>query len=326
MRFSRLGVFVFLTISVVFTTNCTYYNRILSRKNLVDGSVAYRERKFQEAEELFRKAASRDPQGTTVEGRAAQLFLARTLHSEYIGNRKEAGKADEAIAEYKKALTVDKNDQSSYKAIASLYENLQRNDEWLKWVTDRSTDTSILPQHRAEALTSLAAKKNTCANEVTDTEKTKKTVKKDGKDVFQFTKPENPDDLNKLKECVDAGTQLISQAVALEPEAVKNAKNLNPKTMTDEQLKTEGDVLKVFESARSYNASLKIQAMRLAEMEGRTEDRDRLKAEADQAKAQFTELSEVNRNIMAEIDARRAAAAEAANANANGGKPAPASK
>ena len=67
-------------------------------------------------------------------------------------------------------------------------------------------------------------------------------------------------------------------------------------------------MLKVFESARSYNASLKVQAMRLAEMEGRTADRDRLKAEADEAKAQFTELSEVNRAIQNEIDARKATA------------------
>lgn len=121
---------------------------------------------------------------------------------------------------------------------------------------------------------------------------------------------------------MDTGTQLITQAVALEPDVVKNAKNLNPKTMSDEQLKTDGDVLKVFESARSYNASLKIQAMRLAEMEGRTADRDRLKTEAEQAKAQFSELSEVNKNIQAEVDARRAVAEEAANENANAGKPA----
>ncbi len=326
MRFSRLGIFVFLTISVVFTTNCSYYNRILSRKNLVDGSVAYRERKFQVAEDLFRKAAARDPNGETVEGRAAQLFLARTLHSEFIGNRQHLELADAAIAEYNKALAVDKNDQASYKAIASLYDNLQRNDEWQKWVTDRANRADITPQNRAEAFTSLAARKNSCASEVTDTEKTKKTIKKDGKDVFEFIKPENPDDLARLKECVDTGNQLIAQAIALEPAEVKSAKNLNPKTMTDEQLKTQGDAFKVFESARSYNASLKIQAMRLAEMEGRTADRDRLKTEAEQAKAEFTELSEVNKNIQAEIDSRKAAAEEAANANANAnGKP-PANK
>jgi tetratricopeptide (TPR) repeat protein len=320
MRFSRLGVIAIIAVSILFTTNCSYYDRIMSRKNLVDGSHAYKERKFQVAEDLFRKAASRDPEGSTVEGRTAQLFLARTLHSEFIGDRKNTQKAEEAINEYKKALAVDKNDQSSYKAIASLYENLQRNDDWQKWVTDRANSTDIQPQHRAEALVSLAAKQNTCASEVTDTEKTKKTVKVNGKDVFQFTKPEDPAELERLRGCVDTGNQLIGQALSLEPANVKNAKNLDPKTMTDEQLRSEGDLLKVFESARSYNASLKVQAMRLAEMEGRTADRDRLKAEADEAKAQFTELSEVNRAIQSEVDSRKTAAEEAANANANANK------
>lgn len=320
MRFSRLGIIAVLAITILSSTNCSYYNRILSRKNLVDGSNAYKARKFQQAEELFRKAAARDPEGTTVEGRTARLFLARTLHSEYIGNRKDESKAEAAISEYRKALAVDKNDQSSYKAIASLLENLRRTDEWQKWVTDRANRTDILPQNRADALVSLAAKQNTCASEITDTEQTKKTVKKDGKDVFQFVKPEDPAELERLRGCVTLGNQLIDQAMSLEPANVKSATNLNPKSMTDEELRSMAELLKVFESVRSYNASLKVQAMRLAEMEGRTEDRDRLKAEADQAKAQFSELSEVNRTIQNEIDARKAAAAEAANANANTGK------
>lgn len=316
MRFSRLGIFALTTLSVLFTANCSYYNRIMSRKNLVDGSVAYKERKFDQAEELFRRAASRDPDGSTVEGRTAQLFLARTLHSQYIGNRQRTELADEAIREYKKALAVDKNDQSSYKAIASLYENLQRQDEWQKWVTDRANDASILPQYRAEALTSLAAKQNTCANEISDTEQTKKTIKKDGKDAYQFVKPANPEDFAKLQQCVAEGSRLIGQAVSLEPDTVKNAKNLNVGAMTDEQLKSTLDVIKPFESARSYHASLLLQAMRAAEMDGRTADRDRLKAEADQAKEGFQELSKVSKAIQDEIESRRAVAEEAANANA----------
>jgi hypothetical protein len=62
--------------------------------------------------------------------------------------------------------------------------------------------------------------------------------------------------------------------------------------------------------------------MRLAEMEGRTADRDRLKTEADQYRAQYTELSQISRDMQSEMDARKAAAAaaEAANANANAAK------
>jgi tetratricopeptide (TPR) repeat protein len=286
----------------------------------VDGSKAYKDRKFQEAENLFRAAVARDPNGETTEGKTAQLFLARTLHSEYIGDRQHVEKARDAITEYKKALANNNNDQSSYKAIASLYENLQQGDEWLKWVTARANDPSILPQHRAEALTSLAAKQNTCANDITDTDKTKKTVTVNGKKEFQFVKPASPEDFTKLKACVDEGTRLVDQALALETDQVKNAKNLDPKGMTDEQLKTNSDLLKVFESARSYKASLTIQAMRVAEMEGRTADRDKLKSDAEAAKASFLELSDVVKKLQAEMD-DRAAAKEAANnpasANAN---------
>lgn len=317
MRFSRLGVLVLLTLSVFLTANCSYFNRILSRKNLVDGSIAYKERKFQEAEDLFRRAAARDSEGETMEGRTAQVFLARTLHSQYIGDRRNTAKAEEAIAAYQKALEVDKNDQSSYKAIASLLDNLQRPDDWQKWVNERANRGDIEPQHRAEALTSLAARKNTCANEVTDTEKTKKTVKKDGKDVFQWVKPENPADLERLRGCVADGVKFIDQAIALEPESVKNAKNLDLKSLTDQQLKAHLDLFKVFESARSYKASLDAQAMRLADMEGRTADRDALKDQADAGRERFMELSTVDRAIQVEIDARATAQEEAANANAD---------
>jgi tetratricopeptide (TPR) repeat protein len=289
----------------------------MSRKNLVDGSLAYKERKFSEAEELFRKAAARDPEGTTMEGRTAQIFLARTLHSRYIGDREKTELAQEAIDAYKKALAVDKNDQSSYKAVASLLDNLQRHDEWQQWVVERSGRTDIEPQNRAEALTSLAARKNTCANEVTDTEQTKKTVKKDGKDVFQWVKPENPADLERLQGCVADGLKLIDQAIALEPPAVQNAPSLNIKSLTDAQLKENLDLFKVFESARSYKASLDAQAMRLADMEGRTADRDTLKAQADAGRAKFLELSNVDKAITDEMETRRAAEEEAANANAN---------
>jgi len=318
MRLSRLGVLFLIAASVLVGSSCGYYSRIMSRKDLVDGSMAYRERKFAEAEELFRKAAGRDPQGTTVEGKTAQVFLARTLHSRFIGDRQRTELADQAITEYKKALALNPNDQSSYKAVASLYENLQKTDDWQKWVTDRSTNSSIEPQYRAEALTALAAKQNTCSNDISDTEATKKTVKgADGKEIYQFTKPADAAQFETMKGCVTKGQELIEQAAALEPDLVKNANSADLKSLTDEQLKDLLDAVKIFESTRSYRASLAIQASRLAEMEGRNPDRDKLKSDADNYRKAYTDLSEVNRNIQSEIDARREAAEAAANANAN---------
>ncbi|MGE3466872.1 MAG: hypothetical protein AB7J13_08050, partial [Pyrinomonadaceae bacterium] len=312
MRFSRIGVVALLSITVLIGANCSYYDRVMARKNLVDGSNAYKGRKFKEAEQLFRDAIARDPNGETVEGRTAQLFLARTIHSSYIGDRQNTALAEQAIAEYQKALALDANDQSSYKAIASLYENLQQTDKWLDWVTKRSSNPNIPPEYRAEALTSLAAKKNTCANDISDTEQTKKTVTKDGKQVFEFVKPEKPEDFETLKKCVEDGLALATQAVSLEAPEVKNANTLDVKAMSDAELVKKMDLLKVFESARSYKASLLIHSMRVAEMDGRTEDRDRLKTEAEKAREDFLALSDVVKKIQAEIDERKAkAAAEA---------------
>jgi hypothetical protein len=319
MRFSRLGLVALLVAAVMSVSSCSYYNRVLARKNLVDGSKAYKDRKFQEAEQLFRNAVARDPKGETLEGKTAQLFLARTLHSEYIGNRSDTAKAQQAIDEYKKALANDINDQSSYKAIASLLENQQKTAEWQTWVTERANNQQIRPENRAEALVSLAAKKNSCASDIDDTDKTKKTVTENGKPAFQYVKPENPDDFNTLKGCVNDGVALIDQAMALEgPAGLDSAKNVDVKTASDEDLKKRADLLRVFESARSYKASLLIHEMRVAEMEGRTPDRDNFKNQADQARASFNELGDVVKNIQAEIDARAAAKeAEEANSNAN---------
>lgn len=316
MRSSRLGIFVLLITAILFTANCTYFNRIVSRKNLVDGSVAYKDRKFQEAQELFKKAIARDPEGETLEGRMAQVFLARTLHSEYIGNRQNIPLAEAAIAEYQKALKIDPNDQSSYKSVAGLYDNIQKPDEWLRWVTERSTNESIKPEYRAEALVSLAAKQNTCANEITDTEQTKKPAQRDGKDVFEYVKPANEADFVRLQGCVAEARKLIDQAVALEPEAVKNAGSLDLKAATDEQLTENQNLFKIFESVRSYNASITLQQSRAVEMAGNAAEAERLRGEAEKAREGFLELSKANEAIQAEKDARIAAANANANANA----------
>jgi hypothetical protein len=96
----------------------------------------------------------------------------------------------------------------------------------------------------------------------------------------------------------------------------QECQKLDIKSLPDDQLKQNLDLFKVFESARSYKASLDAQAMRLADMEGRTADRDSLKARRCRPRT-FVELSKVDKAIQDEMDARRAAEEEAANANAN---------
>lgn len=282
MRFSRLGIFSLIIFTVLIGANCSYYNRVFARKDLVDGGNAYKNRKFDEAEEHFRNAVSRDSTGQTLEGKTAQLFLARTLHSQFIGNRSNTAKAEEAIKEYKKVLAEDLKDQSSFNAVANLLENLNRDDEWLQWVTDRTNNESVPADQRAEALTKLAGKKYSCANEISDAEPVKKTVN----NVFQFSKPQDPQVYENFKKCVQEGTDLINRA---------------------EKLDTNSDAV------WSYKANLLIQQMRLAEMEGNTQQKETFKAEAEKAKDRFTELAKIRKEKEDAIEAEKKAKEEAAN-------------
>ena len=112
--------------------------------------------------------------------------------------------------------------------------------------------------------TKLAAKKYSCANDISDIEPVKKTVTKDGKPTFEFTKPQDPATFETFKKCIQEGTGLIDRA---------------------EKLDTNSDAV------WSYKANMLIQQSRLAEMEGNKAQLDSLKAEADKAKARFSELS-----------------------------------
>ena len=192
MKISRAGIILTIVLVGFGLSGCNYYNRIMMRRDLVDGAEAYKKRKLVIAENLFRDAIKRDPNGSTQEGKTAQTFLARTLHSQYIANKQETGKANEAIQEYNRVLQEDVTDQSSYKAVANLYETLGQQDKWQEWVTARANNEKVPPEQRADALTSLAAKKYSCANEISDVDPVKKTVTEDGKQVFKFTKPEDP--------------------------------------------------------------------------------------------------------------------------------------
>ncbi|MBS1795911.1 MAG: hypothetical protein JSS81_18800 [Acidobacteria bacterium] len=277
---------------------------------MVDGATAYKDRKFQVAEQLFRKTVDIDPNGETMEGKTAQLFLARTLHSEFISDRKRTDLAEQAVQAYEKVLQRDVNDQGSFKALASLMEVLDRKDEALQRITERAGNEKVNPAYRAEAYTSLAARKYSCANDISDNDPVKKTVKKDGKDVYQYNKPEKQEDFDKLKGCAQDGLDLVEKALAMEPPEVKQMKDLNLKSMTPADIDAKEELLKIFSSAWSYKANLLYQKMRIAEMDKNETDKASFKSKGDEARSVFTGLNEVEKNMDAEKDARKKAEEE----------------
>jgi tetratricopeptide (TPR) repeat protein len=301
MKMSRLGILVLIILTLLASTGCV--GRIFARKDIVDGAKAYKDRKFEEAEKLFREAIKWDPSQKT-----AKVFLARTLHSRFANDRKQTALAEEAIAAYKEVLIDDPKDESSFKAVANLLDTLGKPDDLKDWLEKRSVDTTVPPEQRAEAYTLLAAKHYSCANDITDQEPVKKTViKSEGKAEFVFSKPTDATVYEKLKGCVASGTELIDKALALETDEAKSAKTKDIKALSDAELFALGNRLKKFESMRSYETSLLVQNARLAEMDSKSTDKDSFKQKADEAKAKFSELAEVGKNIVIEQEARQKA-------------------
>lgn len=296
MKISRLGIFVLVIVSALLGSSCSFYYRVMARKNLVNGAKAYNERKFKEAEDQFRIAIEYDSEGDTFESRTAQLFLARTLHSGFAGDRSNQPKARAAIAEYKKAATAFNKDLkrkrealaaspkdealrkelettentvgSIVRSVASLYENLQEEDNWKQWQLKQANDAELPAVVRANSLVGLAAKQYTCANDITDSKDVKRTVKVAGESTFEFKKPDDNEDFDKdfekLKDCVEEGMSYIDNAIKLNPES---------------------------DSAWSYRTSLLVQKSRIAEMDGDNAKKDEYRKASDEAKKKFEALA-----------------------------------
>lgn len=316
MKISRIGIFGLIILSISFGASCSVYNTVMARKNLVDGARAYNERQFPLAEELFRKAVAYDPEGETFEGRTARLFLARTLHSGYAGNRGKKELAEQAIEQYKQALggfvrelkekreavsanpqneqlrkelkAAENNVGSIVRSIGSLYQNLGQEQQWEEWSATAGNNADLPGEVRANALVGLAVKEYNCANDITDSKEVKQTVKEGEESTFKFTKPEGEEFAQKFstaKQCVEKGMGYVDKAIELDPNS---------------------------DSAWSYKTSLLVQKSRIAEMEGDTAKKEEFKKASDEAKKKFEELAEKRRKEEAAEEARKQAEAAAA--------------
>lgn len=291
MRLSRFAFFILIAALAMAGGGCSLYKRAVVQKKVVDGAKAFKERKFAEAEELFRAGVAADPKFETKESKLAELFLARTMHAQFESNRKDTAKADEAIKLYRSVLEKNPADKGSFRSLVNLLNGLNRDEEWLKEVTARSENAGVPPEQRAEAYDSLAARKLTCAKDISEADENKKTITENGKQVFKYSKPADGAKFDKLKQCTSEGMALVDKALELEKQAgVEN------------------------DATWSYKANLIYQKMRIAEMEGDTAEKDRLKKEGDTAAEKYRGLMEKRKQ---EEEAK--AKAEAAN-EANKGK------
>ncbi|MFM8439934.1 MAG: hypothetical protein ACKN97_01445 [Acidobacteriota bacterium] len=284
MKNSIKGIGILCLLVAVIGTGCNPFHRISARRKLVDGATEYKNRKFDKAEELFRSILESEPEVASPEARFAEVFLARTIHMKFMANTKNVELANNAIALYKQAIERNPSDEKSFEAVGGLFKSLKKDDEWKSWYTTRANNEAVPGPQRATALVQLSAERYKCTKEVTDDESIKKKQQENGELVFRFSKPADVAKFEDLKKCTAEGTVLIDRALELQKAAAAETDN-----------------------AWAYKMNFTIQSMRIADMEGRNDDRLKFKAEADKAR-QRKEALEAERKAKEEAEEQRKAA------------------
>lgn len=279
MKLSQTRVVIALAILVVSTSGCGLVNRIRAKNQLNEAALAYHEGHFEQAEQYSRRAFELDPNSKT-----APLFIARSIHAQYrpgVQAPENLAKAQEAIQAYQQILDRDPKNEEAYKAIAYLYGATKDDEKLRSWISARATDASTPPEKRAEAYIVLASKDWDCSFKITELP-TNKTMSlgAGNKATITFKKPQNQKDFETAQACVKRGLEEAENAIKFEP---------------------------TNESAWSYKTNLLIEASRLAEMDGKPDQKAIFDKQREEAQKRTTELSQINQKKKEEEEARKAA-------------------
>jgi tetratricopeptide (TPR) repeat protein len=175
-------------------------------------------------------------------------------------------KAQEAIDAYQGILQKNPQDEEAYKAIAYLYGSIKEEQKLRDWITSRANNDSIEPTKRAEAYIVLASKDWQCSFNVTESINVKVTTvdPTNNKATVSYRKPADPKEFNQAQMCVKQGLSEAESAIRFDPNN---------------------------ESAWSYKTNLLLEASKLAEMDGKPDQKAQYTKEYEAALARTTELS-----------------------------------
>ena len=280
MKLSQTRIAIVLAILVATSSGCGVINRIRAKNQLNEAARAYREGKFEEAEQHSRQAAELDPTNKT-----APMFIARTLHAQYrpgVQTPDNIAKAQKAIDAYQKILDANPKDDEAYKAIAYLYGAIKEDDKLRKWITARAANEATEPEKRAEAYIVLASKDWDCSFKITELPSNKVTTvdPTNNKATVSYKKPKDQKDFDSAQMCVKQGLVEAESAIKYDPNN---------------------------ESAWSYKTNLLLEASKLAEMDGKTDVKAEYQKQYEAALKRTTELSAAAQKRKEEEEARKAA-------------------
>ena len=282
MKLSQTGIAVAVAVLVVTASGCGLVNRIRAKNELNEAARTYREGHFDEAEQHSRRALELDPDNKT-----APSFIARTIHAQFrpgVQSPENIAKANEAIAAYQQILQKDPKNEEAYKAIAYLYEATHENDKLRSWISARANDSSIDAEKRAEAYIVLASKDWDCSFKITELPANKTTTLNEGNRAsVSYKKPSDAKEFETAQGCVKRGLEEIENAIKNDPNS---------------------------ESAWSYKTNLLLEAMKLAEMDGKTDVKAELDKQREVAQKRTNVLSEANQKKKEEEEKKAEEAAK----------------
>jgi tetratricopeptide (TPR) repeat protein len=279
MKLSQTRIALVLAVLVATGSGCGVINRIRSKNQLNEAARAYREGKFPEAEQHSREAAALDPDNKT-----APMFIARTIHAQYrpgVQSPENIAKAQQAIDAYQEILKRNPNDEEAYKAIAYLYGAIKEDAKLRQWITARAANDSAEPEKRAEAYIVLASKDWDCSFKITElpTNKTTTIDQSNNRATVSYTKPKDTKEFDQAQKCVTQGLAEAENAIKFDPNN---------------------------ESAWSYKTNLLLEASKLAEMDGKADQKAQYQKDYEAALKRTTELSVANQKRKEE-EAKQAA-------------------
>jgi len=217
------------------------------------------------------------------DSKSAPLFVARTIHAQYrpgVQAPENLAKANEAIQAYQRILERDPKNDEAYKAIAYLYGATKDDEKLRSWISSRALDQEAAADKRAEAYIVLASKDWDCSFKITELPTNQTKTLTGAKVTITYKKPQNQSDFDTAQACVKRGLEEVENAIRLDPNS---------------------------EPAWSYKTNLLIEAVRLAEMDGKTEQKAQLEKQREEAQKRTTELSQINLKKKQEEEAKKAA-------------------
>jgi tetratricopeptide (TPR) repeat protein len=266
LSWSRIGATAILALFVGAGAGCTLVNKIRAKNELNETARAFREGHFEEAEQHAKRALYLDPSNKT-----AAIFIARVIHQQYkpgVESPDNIAKAREAIDAYRRILETDPNNDEAYKAISVLYSAIKDETKLREWILKRANDANMPNEKRAEAYAILAGKDWDCSFRITESPEVKVTTNEGGTPHVVYNKPKDVKDFDTSQKCVARGLEEGETAIKFDSNN---------------------------ESAWSYKTNLLLEAAKLAEMDGKADQKATYQKQADVAGKRASALAEARR-------------------------------